>query len=127
VGAAEFVGCCIRPPIYGKMSEGNVSTAPTPGDPMSQRDEYVEKMKQQLDEMNETIDRWQAKAKDAEGEAREKYEAQIAAFRERSETAREKLKEIKESGDDSWQNLRQEMQHIRDALVSSYNYFKSQF
>lgn len=94
---------------------------------MSQRDEYVEKMKEQLDEMNEMIDRWQAKAKDAEGEVREKYEAQAAAFRERSDGARARMKEIRDSGDDSWQNLREEIQHIRDALTSSYNYFKSQF
>lgn len=93
---------------------------------MSQRDEFVEKMKQQLDEMNELIDRWQTKAKSAEGEARETYDEQLAAFRERSEAARSKLREIRESGDDSWQSLRLEMQQIRDALVSSYHHFKSE-
>lgn len=93
---------------------------------MSQRDEYVEKMKVQLDEMNAAIDRWQGKAKEAEGELKEKYEGQLAAMRETSDVARGKLAEIRDAGEDRWEGLKGEVEKIKDALVHSYNYFKSQ-
>ena len=93
---------------------------------MTQRDEYVEKMKEQLDEMNAAIDRWQGKAREAEGEMKEKYEVQLAAMREKSDAARAKLAELRDSGEDRWQSLRAEVERIKDALVHSYNYFKSQ-
>ena len=75
---------------------------------MSRRHEYVEKIKQQLDEMNAKIDEWQTKKAQASGKAKEEYAERLATFRERADAARAKLREI------------------REALVHSYHYFKSQ-
>lgn len=93
---------------------------------MSQRDEYVEKMKAQLDDMSAAIDRWQGKAREAEGELKERYEDQLAAMKEKSDAARAKLAEVRDAGEDRWEGLRAEVEKIKDALVHSYNYFKSQ-
>lgn len=93
---------------------------------MSRRHEYVEKMKAQLDEMNTKIDVWQAKKVEVGGKARAEYEEQLATFRERAAAAREKLREIRESPEESWEELRAEMERVREALVHSYRYFKSQ-
>jgi predicted nucleic acid-binding Zn-ribbon protein len=93
---------------------------------MSRRHEYVEKIKRQLDEMNAKIDELQTRKGQAEGRAKEEYQERLAAFRERADMARAKLREIRESPEDSWEGLKAEMEKIREALVHSYRYFKSQ-
>lgn len=93
---------------------------------MSRRHEYVEKIKLQLDEMNKKIDEWQAKKEQASGTAKEEYAEKLATFRERADAARAKLREIRESPDEHWEELKAEMEKIREALVHSYHYFKSQ-
>jgi uncharacterized protein YukE len=93
---------------------------------MSRRHDYVEKIKQQLDEMNAKIDEIQAKKSQAEGRAKEEYQEHLATFRERAEVTRAKLREIRESPEGSWEELKAEMEKIREALVHSYRYFKSQ-
>lgn len=93
---------------------------------MSRRYEYVEKIKQQLDEMNAKIDELQARRSQAEGKAREEYQEKLVIFRERAAAARAKLREIRESPEESWEELKGEMEKIREALVHSYRYFKSQ-
>ena len=93
---------------------------------MSRRHEYVEKIKQQLDEMNAKIDELQAKKNQAEGRAKEEFQERLATFRERAEAAGAKLREIRESPEESWEELKAEMEKIREALVHSYRYFRSQ-
>lgn len=93
---------------------------------MSRRHEYVEKIKRQLDEMNAKIDELQVKRSQAEGKAKVEYQEKLAIFRERADAARAKLREIRESPEESWEELKAEMENIREALVHSYRYFKSQ-
>ena len=75
---------------------------------MSKRDEYVAKMKLQLDE------------------ARDKYKEEMGKLRDQSKLAVAKLEELKVSGEDKWEAMVAEMEKIRDAFTHSYNYFKSQ-
>jgi len=93
---------------------------------MSRRHDYVEKIKQQLDEMNAKLDELQAKRSQAGGTAKEEYQEKLATFRERADATRAKLREIRESPEESWEELKAEMEKIREALVHSYHYFKSQ-
>lgn len=94
---------------------------------MSRRDEYVEKMKAQLDGLNEKMDTLEAKAKEAKGEARDKYQAEMAKLKKQSQVAKGKLDELKSASEDKWDAMVAEMDKIRDAFVHSFNYFKSQF
>ena len=93
---------------------------------MSKRDEYVAKMKLQLDELNAKMDELEAKAKEAKAEARDKYKEEMGKLRDQSKLAVAKLEELKASGEDKWEAMVAEMEKIRDAFTHSYNYFKSQ-
>jgi predicted nucleic acid-binding Zn-ribbon protein len=93
---------------------------------MSKRDEYVAKMKLQLDELNAKMDELEAKAKEAKAEARDKYNEEMGKLRDQSKLAVAKLEELKASGEDKWEAMVAEMEKIRDAFTHSYNYFKSQ-
>ena len=93
---------------------------------MSKRDEYIAKMKLQLDEMDAKMDKLEAKAKEAKEDARAKYKEEIAKLRQQSRLAKSKLEELKASGAEKWDAMVAEMEKISDATAHSYNYFKSQ-
>lgn len=93
---------------------------------MSKRDEYIEKMKLQLDELDAKMDKLEAKAAQAKEDARAKYKEEMARLRQQSRAAKGKLEEIKAAGEDKWEALVTETEKIRDAFAHSFNYFKSQ-
>jgi predicted nucleic acid-binding Zn-ribbon protein len=93
---------------------------------MSTRDQYVQKMKKQLDDLNGQIDKLGEKAKVANAELRAKYDKQMAELRKLSRAAHKKMEEIKDSSEDKWEALVAEGDKIQKAFVHSFNYFKSQ-
>ena len=93
---------------------------------MSTRDEYIAKMKQQLDELNVQIGELESKAKAGQQELGKKYDEQMAHLRELSHAAKEKMDEMMEAGEDKWEALVAEGEKVHKAFVHSVNYFKSQ-
>lgn len=91
------------------------------------RDEYIEKTKSQLDEINAELDKLETKSKSAKKDLQDKYKQEMADLRAQSSKAKAKLDEIKDAGEDSWDNMVDEMEKIGDAFKHSYNYFKAQF
>jgi hypothetical protein len=73
---------------------------------MSLKDEYLEKLKLQLDEWSADIDVLEAKARKAEAELRIKYEQQIEALKAKREEAKVRVGEVKESAGEAWQELK---------------------
>jgi predicted nucleic acid-binding Zn-ribbon protein len=94
---------------------------------MTKRDEYVAKMKSQLDDMNTQLDKLAAKSKSATEEMQAKYKQEMADLRAQSGKANAKLDDMRKAGEDAWENMIAEMDKIGDAFKHSYNYFKSQF
>jgi len=94
---------------------------------MKKRDEYVAKMKAELDDLNAQIDTLAAKSKGAKKDMQARYKQEMADLRAQSGKASAKLDELKDASEDAWDNMVAEMEKIRDAFKHSYNYFKSQF
>lgn len=94
---------------------------------MSKRDEYVKKMKTEIDEMNEQIDKLAVKSEHAKKDLQAKYKQEMADLRAQSDKAATKLDELKDASEDKWDSMTAEMEKISDAFKHSYNYFKSQF
>ncbi|HEY8024443.1 MAG TPA: hypothetical protein VIF60_07755 [Burkholderiaceae bacterium] len=94
---------------------------------MSQRDEYIAKMKLQLDEINLSIAEFEAKAHAARKDAETTYQEGLAKLRLESKLALDKLEELKAAGEGTWDKLVIETDKLRDAFVHSYHYFKSHF
>ena len=93
---------------------------------MSKRDEFVEAMKRQLDEMNGQIDQLEAKLKAEQEKFGETYDAQMEQLKASSVAVKKKIDEIRAAGDERWEALVVEGEKIQKALVHSFNYFKSQ-
>ncbi len=93
---------------------------------MSKRDEYIEKMKQQLDELNDQLGKLELKAQAANEELHVKYSEQIDDLRKMSGAAQQKMDEIRQAGEDRWESLVEEGEKVHKAFVHSFNYFKSQ-
>ncbi|WP_018123164.1 hypothetical protein [Desulfovibrio oxyclinae] len=83
---------------------------------MSNREEYVQKMKAKLDELNAEVSRLEAKAKGAEADLRVKYDDEIKQLKERREEAKVKLAEFQQAGDSAWQDLKIGLQGAWDIL-----------
>lgn len=93
---------------------------------MSKRDEVIQALKAQLDELNEELDELEAKAKAGREELGKKYDAQVASLRASTATLRTKIDEIMAAGDEKWEAVVAEAEKVQKALVHSFNYFKSQ-
>ena len=93
---------------------------------MSKREEYVERMKQQLDEWNADLDSLEAKLSEMTEPARRKLEPQLSKARDSYASARQKLREIRGAGEESWEDLTDDVEHVWKTLKQSINYFKSQ-
>lgn len=93
---------------------------------MSTRDDYIAKMKLQLDELDAQMDKLEAKAKEAKEDARDKYREDMAKLRHQSKLAKGKLDDLIAAGEDKWEAMVTEMEKIRDAFKHSFSYFKSQ-
>ena len=93
---------------------------------MSRRDEYIEAMKNQLDELNTQLTSLESKGEAAQAEFTEKHKDQIAQLREHYNAALSKMNEIKSASEETWESLLAEGEKVHKAFVHSFNYFKSQ-
>ena len=93
---------------------------------MTKKNVYIEKMKLQLDELNANMGKLEASATEAKEEAKAKYKEEMGKLRHQSKLATEKLESLVTASEDSWENMMDEMEKMRDAFVHSFHYFKSQ-
>ena len=91
------------------------------------RDELVEKLKHQLDELNGEIDELEVKMQNASADTRAQYDEKVSEARAEAERAQAKLKELRDEGEDRWEELREEAEYAWKALRNSVNYFRSHF
>ncbi len=72
---------------------------------MSQRDEYLSKLKAQLDQWNAEVTKWEAKAKGAQADVRIEYEKQLDTFRHQRNQALEQMHKVQAATGDAWTDL----------------------
>jgi predicted nucleic acid-binding Zn-ribbon protein len=109
----------MNPPAFA------VPLNPAEENAMSKKDEYVAKMKKQLDDWNTSIDELQVKASLAKAELKAKYEQQIADLRRKKQEGDQKLSAIKAAADDSWETLKGEAERTWNAFKGAVEEFKS--
>lgn len=72
---------------------------------MTTRKEYVEQLKQNLDQWNADIAKWEGKARMAQTDLRIDYEMQLETLRKQREEITAKLAELQASGEEAWKDL----------------------
>ena len=69
---------------------------------MTDRDQYVEKLKAQLDEWNAQIKTWEGRSAEVQTEARAEWEKQLDAFRRQRDQGLEQMRQIQAASIDAW-------------------------
>ena len=69
------------------------------------RDEYVKKLKLQLDVWNAEAAKWEAKAKQAQVGAEAEYRKQLEAFRRQRDDAMQKLAAVQSASGEAWKDM----------------------
>jgi chromosome segregation ATPase len=72
---------------------------------MTTRNEYIEQLKNNLDQWNSDLAKLEAKARVAKTDMHIEYEMQLEALRKHREEAAAKLKELQTSGEGAWKEL----------------------
>lgn len=95
---------------------------------MARRDEYLEKFKSQLDQWNAELAKLEAKANEAQADARLRYESEIEELRQRREEARERMKELERAGEDAWDGFRENAEKawkdLDEGFRKAWSHFK---
>lgn len=93
----------------------------------NKRDEYVEKVKDQLDRWNSVIDDLEAKKSQVTNAAREQYETRLEEAKARRDELQDKLAELKHSSDAAWEELKSGIDLAWDSLSSALKSAKQKF
>lgn len=93
---------------------------------MSHRDDYTQKMKQELDTMRANLDVLEARAHEYKEDARHLYQESAEKLRHEFNLASTKFDELKAAGTETWDTMVAEMDRLHDVFGNSYRYFKSQ-
>ncbi len=93
----------------------------------SRREQFIETLKERLDDLNSEMDKLEKKAAEASGKAEERYEEQLADVREKRAEMQNKLKELRAASEAQFDRLKLEAEHAWKAFQNSVNYFRSHF
>lgn len=94
---------------------------------MTQRDEYVNKMKTQLDQWNAEIGRWEAKAKEAQAGMQAEAQKQLDALRAQREEALEQMRKVQAASADAWMDMVRGTDAAWKAMADAFNNARSHF
>jgi len=92
----------------------------------TKRDEFIENMKKQLDDINVQIEEFEKQAEESGDKARADFDANIDKLREHGKQMQAKLDELRSASEHHWDRMIEETRKIRDAFVHSVRYFRSQ-
>ena len=93
---------------------------------MTKKSIYIEKMKTQLDELNASMNKLDAKTQEVKDDVRDMYTEEMRKLRHQSKLAVTKLDNMKTASEETWEAMVDEMEKVRDAFTHSFHYFKSQ-
>ena len=95
---------------------------------MTTRDEYVANLKKQLDAWNDDMARWEAKAKGAQAEMKERYKRELDVLSAQRELARYNLRLLEDASASAWTELRkgadEAWERMRAAAGAASTYFE---
>lgn len=72
---------------------------------MDRRDEYVERLKKQLDQWNAEVAKWEEKTRQAQAGMRSEYEKQLQAYRDQRNHALEQMRRVQSASGEAWMDL----------------------
>jgi hypothetical protein len=94
---------------------------------MMNRDEYVKKLKDQLDQWNAESKKWEAKAQGAQATMKAEYEKQLKTLHGRRDEAMYQLKLLQGASTDAWQDMMKGTDQALKSMQEAFNRARSHF
>jgi chromosome segregation ATPase len=91
------------------------------------RNEFIGRMKDRLDELDKEIEKLKTEAGRFDAQARQEYENRLHDLREKRREAQRRIDDLRSASEEKWQQVKDEAEHAWKALGNSFNYFKSHF
>ena len=95
---------------------------------MMTRDEYVQKLKTQLDQWNSEITKWEEKTRSAQSKMKADYEKQLKTFRSRRDEAMTQLRQVQAASGEAWMDMMrgadEAWARLRDAFTKARSHFE---
>ncbi len=85
-----------------------------------QKENYQQKIQEQLDEWRADIDRLKEKAKNATAETKLRYQENIDRLELKMDEGKSRLKELKESGSEAWDAVKEGADSIWDTMKATF-------
>jgi predicted nucleic acid-binding Zn-ribbon protein len=94
---------------------------------MMTRDEYVQKLKTQLDQWNSEITKWEEKTRSAQTKMKADYDTQLKALRSRRDEAMQQLRQVQAASGEAWMDMMrgadEAWARLRDAFTKARSHF----
>ena len=87
---------------------------------MSNRDEYIEKMKAQLDQWNSQMATWEAATRGATAEAKTELEKQVGIMKSRADDLVFRMEQLKGASADAWQEIARGADEARKTMHDAF-------
>ena len=94
---------------------------------MTTRHEYIEKLKNKLDEWDADIDEFEANAQKTTTELKFELEDQITALKVKRDIAKLKLAELMDAGEEAWQDIKDGADEAWGSLKQAIDKARSHF
>lgn len=95
---------------------------------MKEREQYINDLKAKLDDINNKLDVWEAKAGEANAESKAKIHETIANLKEQRSDVSAKLEELKSSSGNAWDEVKVGVeaayQNLKSAFDNAAKHFK---
>jgi hypothetical protein len=91
------------------------------------REEYVAKLKSQIDQWNAEAAKWEAKARQARAGMQVEYERQLAQFRTRRDEAMNEVKRLQSASADAWKDMMQGADAAFKSMQAAFEKARSEF
>lgn len=92
----------------------------------AKREAYIASIKTQLDELNVHLAEIEAKVANTKAVAQGQYAEEMVKLHKQSQQLQDKLAEIKVASEETWENMINGTEKVRDAFVNSFHFFKEQ-
>jgi multidrug resistance efflux pump len=86
---------------------------------MTTRDDYIEKLKSQLDHWNAEVTKWEAQAQAAQADLKERYARELDVLKAQRELARYNLRLLEGASATAWVELRKGADDAWDRMQSA--------
>ena len=94
---------------------------------MDNRDDYVEKMKAQLDQWNNQVATWEAATRGATAEAKMELEKQVGIMKSRADDLVFRMELLKGASADAWQEIARGADEARKTMHDAFEKARFRF